>query len=126
MPARTLTLAVTLVGIAAALPAISSGSTATTVAPTPAERTAILEAFGDPPSAFSCLIVRLAASDHRYATVRFRRITRCRRWAFNGVNVLKRGSDDHWKVVFEGSSYRCPLPRIPRQVQHDLGICPKP
>jgi hypothetical protein len=47
------------------------------------------------------------------------------RWAFNGTNVLVRSGDGKWKVLFEGSSYHCPLPRIPRHVQRDLGVCPQ-
>jgi len=103
---------------------LASVATAATVAPTTAERAAIIKAFGDPNSAGSCLIVRLAASNHAYGEVRFRMKRSCQRWAFNGTNVLKRGSAGQWSVLFEGSSYQCPLARIPRQVQHDLGVCP--
>lgn len=114
----------TLIGLAAVaaivLPATAAGAT---VSPTPAQKAAIIKAFGDPKSASSCLTVRLAASKHNYATVRFRMVKRCRKWAFNGVNVLKRVRDRHWKVVFEASAYRCPVAHIPRQVQRDLGIC---
>ena len=121
---RALTLAAALLAITAVIPAVSLGSPARTVAPTDAQRAAILKAFGDPPAAASCLTVRLAASDRSYGRVRFRGIVRCRKWAFDGVNVFKRARDDRWKAVFEGSDYRCPLARIPRQVQRDLGVCP--
>jgi hypothetical protein len=67
--------------------------------------------------------VRLAASNHNYARVRPLRSTSCVRWVFNGTNVVKRTSASHWKVLFEGSAYACPLARIPRQVQRDLGVC---
>ncbi|HEY2653085.1 MAG TPA: hypothetical protein VGI50_14255 [Solirubrobacteraceae bacterium] len=113
-----------LVGLAIATmlvgPAIALAATAS---PTSAQKTAIIKAFGDPSSAGSCLRVRLAASNHNYATVRPRALTSCQKWAFNGVNALKRIRDNHWKVVFEGSAYRCPVAHIPRQVQRDLGIC---
>lgn len=102
------------------LPAIAVGATA---APTPAQKAAIIKAFGDPKSASSCLTVLLAGSNHKYASVRFRHVSRCRRWAFNGRNALKRVRDNHWKVVFEASEYRCPLAHIPGRVQRDLGIC---
>ncbi len=105
---------------ALALPAVALGAT---VAPTPAQKAAIIKAFGDPPAASPCLTVRLAASNRNYANVRFRTVKKCRKWAFDGVNALKRINDNHWKVVFEGSSYRCPVAHIPRQVQRDLGIC---
>ena len=97
---------------------------AATVAPGAAQRSAIIRAFGDPPVAGPCLIVRLAASDRRYADVRFRPTTSCARWAFNGVNVLERTATGAWKIHFEGSSYRCPIPHVPRAVQRDLGVCP--
>jgi hypothetical protein len=67
--------------------------------------------------------VRLAASNRNYASVRPLRSTSCLRWEFNGMNVLKRTYGSHWKVLFAGSAYACPLPRIPRQVQRDLGVC---
>ena len=102
------------------LPAIAAGAT---VSPRPAQKAAIIKAFGDPKAASSCLTVRLAASNHNYATVRFRTVRSCQKWAFNGVNALKRVNDNNWKVVFEGSAYHCPVAHIPRPVQRDLGIC---
>jgi len=107
-------------GAALALPAVAL---AATVSPTAAQKAAIVQAFGDPKSASSCLTVRLAAADHNYARVQFRPVNGCQRWAFNGVNALQRVRDNHWKIVFEGSSYRCPVAHVPRQVQRDLGIC---
>jgi hypothetical protein len=94
------------------------------VAPTPGQRATILRAFGDPGAPARCLGVRLAASDRAYATVRFHARSGCRRWGFNGVNVLRKVHAGHWKVAFAASSYTCPRPRIPRQVQRELGICP--
>ena len=105
---------------AIALPAIAA---AATVSPTPAQKAAIIKAFGDPKAASSCLTVGLATSNHNYAAIRSRTVTRCQKWAFNGVNALKRVKDNYWKVVFEGSAYHCPVAHIPRQVQRDLGIC---
>jgi hypothetical protein len=104
------------------LPAIAVAATVSTTA---GQKSAVIKAFGDPNSASACLTVRSAASNHRYATVRPIRVRSCRRWAFDGVNVLKRVSARRWKVIFEGSSYSCPLARIPRKVQRDLGVCPR-
>jgi hypothetical protein len=101
-------------------PALAAGAT---VSPTPAQKAAIIKAFGDPKTASSCLIVRLASSNHNYADVHFRTAKSCQKWAFDGANALKRVKDNSWKVVFEGSAYRCPVAHIPRQVQRDLGIC---
>jgi len=102
---------------------LAAAAGAATVSPTPAARRAIIEAFGDPAAAAPCLSVRLAASNHAYAAVRFRATQRCGRWGFDGRNVLARDRAGRWNVLFEGSSYECPLPRIPRQVQRDLGVC---
>lgn len=116
-----------LVGVAVALavPALALGASGKTVPPTPAQRAAILKAFGSRSKAQSnCLIVLLAASNRAYGTVRVHHIRACVRWEFNGVNVFKRTTDNHWKQVFAGSSYKCPRPNIPRQVQRDLAICP--
>ena len=116
--------ATSIAGVLAATVALASAAAAATVAPTTSERAAIIRGFGDPTAASSCLVVRLAQSDRRYGEVQPRLGSRCARWAFNGVNVLERESDGRWKVLFEGSSYRCPVPRIPRGVQKDLGVCP--
>jgi hypothetical protein len=112
---------------AAILPATALGSTANsgTVAPTSAQRAAIVNAFGDPGAAVPCLTVLLAASNHDYATVRFRsRKAGCLRWGFDGRNVFKRGARRHWSLVFAGSAYRCPVARVPGRVQRQLGVCP--
>lgn len=104
--------------------AAASMAGAATLAPTAGQRGAIIKAFGDPARAAACLTVRLAASDPAYGDVRFRNTRSCQRWAFNGTNILERGEAGRWRVLFEGSSYRCPLPRIPHRVQSDLGVCP--
>ena len=67
-------LATAVITMAAVVPASALGSQAApaTVAPTPAEGAAIVKAFGDPIGAAPCLIVRLAAANNDYATVRFR------------------------------------------------------
>lgn len=128
MSNRNRGLAALALALGALVPASALGSSARTVGPTPAQRAAILKAWAAgtaPPRAdAACLVVRLAASNHRYGTVRFRRTQTCEQhWAFNGVNVEKRARHGHWRVVFEGSAYQCPLARIPSQVQRDLKIC---
>jgi hypothetical protein len=109
--------------VLAAVPASALAAKLHTVAPTRAQRAAIIKAFGDQPAAAPCLIVGLAASNHNWARLRPRLKRTCRRWTFNGVNAIKRTHDNHWKVMFEGSAYGCPVKRIPRAVQRDLGIC---
>ena len=118
-------LAAGSIALALALPAIAIAA-GKTVPPTGAQRAAILKAFGSRSKAQSnCMIVLLAASNHRYGTVRPHLNRACRKYAFNGVNVFKNTSDNHWKRVFAASDYKCPLAHIPRQVQRDLTICPR-
>jgi len=119
-----LTRCMLILGVVSLVLALASIAAGATVAPTPTERSEMIRAFGDPPAAGPCLIVRLAASNRTYGDVGFRPTKTCQRWAFNGVNVLERGHAGKWIVLFEGSSYRCPLSRIPRKVQRDLGVCP--
>jgi len=121
---KRLILAVAVTGACVAGPGSAVATGTGTVVPSTAQRTAILKAFGAPRAGWRCLTVRLAASDHRYATVRPPTSKGCLRWAFNGTNVLKRTSGNRWKVLFEGSAHACPLTRIPRQVQRDLRVCP--
>jgi hypothetical protein len=97
-----------------------------TFPPTDAQRAAILKAFGSRSTAQSnCLVALLAASNHNYGTVRAHVNRACTKYQFNGVNVFKRTTGNHWKQVFAGSSYKCPRPNLPRQVQRDLAVCPR-
>ena len=117
-------VALALVAVALVVPALAFGS-GRTFPPTEAQRIAILKAFGSHSRAQSdCMVVLLAASNHKYGTVRPHTNRACAKYAFNGVNVFKNTSDNHWKQVFAGSSYSCFRPNIPRQVQRDLAICP--
>ena len=120
---RSIFLPVVGASIAIAASALSSAGPLT-IAPSAGQRTAILHAFGDPAAANGCLTVRLASASPKYATVRLRQLRSCRMWAFNGVNILERVKPAHWRVVFEGSAFRCPLPAVPRRVQRDLAVCP--
>jgi hypothetical protein len=116
--------AVVVLGLCAAVPTAGLASKPSTVAPSNKQRAAILKAFREPRAGWRCMKVRLASSNHNYAAVRFVGSKGCLRWAFNGINVIKRKRDNQWRVLFEGSAFACPLSRIPRQVQRDLGVCP--
>ena len=115
----------TVLAIFAMLTPVSALASTThgTVAAPAADRAALLKAFGDPPAATPCLATVLAAANHDYGSVRLRSARSCRRWGFNGVNVFRRGAHGRWKDAFEGSSYSCPVARIPVAVQRQLSIC---
>jgi hypothetical protein len=116
--------AIVVVGLCLAAPAAVPAAKPSTVAPSRQQRTAILKAFGAARAGWSCMTVRLAASNRAYATVRPLGANSCVRWAFNGMNVIRWWRGRRWRVLFEGSAFACPLSRIPRQVQRDLGVCP--
>jgi hypothetical protein len=116
--------AVVAAGLCLAAPTVAPASKRATVAPSKRERAAILNAFGASHAAWPCTTVRLASSNRAYATVRPLGGKSCVRWAFNGMNVIRWGRGSRWRVLFEGSAFGCPLSRIPRQVQRDLGVCP--
>lgn len=124
MSVKRLACAVVALGLCVTVPTSALAARPGTVAPSNKQRVAILKALAVPKSGWGCMKVRLAASNHGYATVRFLGSKRCLRWAFNGMNVIKRKRDNQWAVLFEGSAFACPLSRIPRQVQRDLGVCP--
>jgi hypothetical protein len=113
-----------LITIGLAVPAVALAMPKTSP-PSQKQRTAILKAFGSRTRAQSdCMVVLLAASNHKYATVRPHVNHACAKYAFNGTNVFRNTSDNTWKRAFEGSSYRCPLRNIPVRVQRDLAVCP--
>jgi hypothetical protein len=103
--------------------AFSVAAAAATVPASPHVAAAVVKGFGDPPAAVHCLEVLVSASNPDYAAVTFDP-KRCNRFTFNGVNVLHRAAVGDWRVVFEASEYRCPIPQIPKAVQRDLHICP--
>jgi hypothetical protein len=118
-------LAVALIAAALVVPALALAAGKTFPA-TDAQRAAILKAFGSRSRAqANCLVTLLAASNHNYGTVRAHPNQACAKYDFNGTNVFKRVRDNTWKQVFAGSSYKCPRPNIPRQVQRDLAVCPR-
>lgn len=124
MMLRRSALVLITVLVIAPVAAVAAGAGAATVAPTAAQRAGIVKAFGDPPQAWPCLTVRIAAANHNYASVRYKSSSTCMRWAFDGVNIIEHVRQNRWRVRFEGSSFACPLPHIPRSVQRDLGVCP--
>lgn len=117
---------IAVIAVAAPTAALAgSGAGGLTVVPTKAAHLQIIKAFGAPTTASSCLITRLAAANQKYADVRFNVRKQCSRWAFNGVNVLERVNATRWRILFEGSAYKCPVAHIPAAVQRDLGVCPQ-
>jgi hypothetical protein len=71
-----------------------------------------------------CQVVTISTPDRRYASLTWpRRLSSsCRRVAANGV-IVEHWTRRGWQFVTVGSSFRCPVRRIPAQVSRDLGIC---
>ena len=118
-------LSATALSVTASSAAIGAASPPHTVTPTSAQRSGVLKAFGDPPAAYRCLVVRVAASNHRYATVRFSRARSCEHWLANGVSIIEHTKGDRWRIACEASADSCPLRHVPLSVQRDLGVCPR-
>jgi hypothetical protein len=88
-------------------------------APTDRERAGIARAVGVPKR---CLRIRVSTVDRRWSGVRIRLAKRsCQRWAADGIAIFKRRGD-RWRFVTAGSSFDCPVPKVPRRVARDLQI----
>ena len=70
-----------------------------------------------------CLSVTIAATDHSYARADFNRSSACGRYDGSATAIFHR-SGGIWRAVLNASSYRCPLPDVPREVQTELAVCP--
>jgi hypothetical protein len=93
-------------------------------APTATERAALAQALTAPRR---CLEIRVSTVRRGWASVSFRSPVRdsCLRYVADGVSVHRR-RDDIWREVFVGSSWSCPIPRVPEDVRRDLRLpCPE-
>jgi len=70
----------------------------------------------------SCGIFWVSTVNTRYASVAFRPgRARCLPYASDGVIVFRR-IGPYWKYVTGGSSFDCPVPKVPAPVVRDLRI----
>jgi hypothetical protein len=73
-----------------------------------------------------CLRIRISTVSERWAGVRFRLDKRsCDRWNADGIGVFKRRRASRpgpWRFVTAGSSFDCPVPKVPSRVAADLKI----
>ena len=88
-------------------------------APTKRERAAIAKAFCVPKR---CLRIRVSTVNERWSreTIRNEKQS-CSRWAADGVAVFKK-RNGRWRFVTAGSSFDCPVPKVPRRVARDLEL----
>jgi hypothetical protein len=92
--------------------------------PKATERAALSQAMERPRR---CLRIRVATVRHGWASVSLKTPLRksCQRYAADGVTVWHR-QDDVWKMRFAGSSWKCPIARVPEAVRKDLRLgCPE-
>jgi hypothetical protein len=114
-----------LVVVVAALAVAATPALAKTVAQG-AQKTAIVHAaFGSKPpvkcyNAYSSTVNRAWASAQYAGSVK----APCARWGSNGIVILHR-SGTHWRIVAEGSSFRCPVRGVPNPIERDLVPAPK-
>lgn len=99
----------------AAVPALAQADRT----PTAAESKAIATAAKVPAR---CLKIRVSSVDDAYAGIWRRNLKKgCGKYQADGVAVFKKGHHG-WKFVTAGSSFECPVPKVPRAVAKDLKI----
>jgi hypothetical protein len=92
--------------------------------PTATEKAAIAQRMKTPRR---CLKIRVATVRKGWASATLRAPLKrsCQPYAADGVAVLRR-RDDVWRMRFAGSSWSCPIPRVPEEVRMDLRLgCPE-
>ena len=107
--------------IVAAAPAVAEASRA----PTKREAKSLARKMGkNVPT--RCLRIRISTVSERWAGVRFRLEKRsCDQWNADGIGVFKRRRASRpgpWRFVTAGSSFDCPVPKVPSRVAKDLKI----
>lgn len=115
---------VSLLAAAVLLCAVAVTSATASRKPRATERAALAQAMQTPRR---CLRIRVATVRPGWASVRFRMppSDSCMRYAADGVSVWRR-RDDVWRHRFAGSSWSCPIPKIPEDVRKDLKLgCPE-
>jgi hypothetical protein len=115
--------ALVLLLIAVGAPAVAEASRK----PTRQEAKSLAKKMGrDVPT--RCLRIRISTKSKSltWAGVRFRLTdSSCNKWNADGVGVFKRRrSRPHgsWRFVTAGSSFDCPVPKVPSRVAKDLKI----
>ena len=92
-------------------------------APTKKEHRQIAKALKFPPH---CTRVRVSTvvTSPKWASLSWKPGRGCKKFAADGVAILKKRPAGHWKFVTAGSSFDCgPLyAQVPRAVVQDLGI----
>ena len=91
--------------------------------PTATERAALAQAMEAPAR---CLAIRVATVRRGWASAKFRRFKgKCAKYASDGVTVWRR-RDGVWRHGFAGSSWSCPIAKVPEVVRSDLNLpCPE-
>ncbi len=93
-----------------------------------AERTAILAAVVRQHelsrAQAACQVVTISTANPSYAALTWPRklSSACARVAANGV-IIEHRTKRGWRLVTVGSSFRCPIKRVPAAVARDLGVC---
>lgn len=105
--------------IALVIPAIASAARQ----PTQAERKAITRVLTGAKVPLACfpLRVKVSTRNSRYASAEYRSVNACGMVMGNGVSILKRGTDQRWRIVETGSDLACNgSGRVPPVVMKDL------
>jgi hypothetical protein len=83
------------------------------------ERLGVAKAIGVPKR---CLRTRISTVNERWARTSIRNLKpSCADHAADGVAIFKR-REGRWRFVTAGSSFDCPVPKVPRRIADDLRI----
>jgi hypothetical protein len=114
-----------LAAVAAMCLAVAHGSPADAARkPSATERAALAQAMEKPRH---CLQIRIATVRTGWASVKLRSPLPdpCLKYAADGVSAWRK-RDDVWRQRFAGSSWSCPIPRVPEDVRKNLRLgCPE-
>ena len=109
---------------ALAVGALAVSTAVASRAPKAAERAALAKALKVPQR---CLKMRVATVRRGWASLHLKvpLPKSCLRYAADGVVVMHKGARG-WRMVFAGSSWRCPIKTVPEAVRKDLKLgCPE-
>jgi hypothetical protein len=115
--------AIALPSFLIAVALLAAGAAQADRKPTGKEHRQIAKAMKFPPR---CTRVRVstAVTNPGWASLSWKPGRKCKKFAADGVAILKKRPGGHWKFVTAGSSFECrPLhTQVPQAVADDLGI----
>jgi hypothetical protein len=113
-----------LLALVVGVPAVALAHRPATAAQRTAIRRAVVGQHQLTRAQARCQVVTLSTANPAFAKLAWPRhlSARCRRVAANGV-ILEHHREGHWRLVADGSDFRCPVKGVPAAVARDLDVC---